>query len=150
MADPASKTTSGNGSSRDTALGNAARFSTTELLGLIAGRAALLAEKQIELAKAEIRANVRAEIRMAVGLAIAAVCAIVAISLLLVAAVFALSPPLPHGGAALLLAGVVLLAGGIAAWVGWRMRVTAPLAETRSTLKENLEWAKERLTGGVS
>lgn len=126
------------------------RLSTTELVGLIAGRAALLAEKQVELAKAEVRANIRAEIRMAVGLGIAAVCAIVAISLLLVAAVFGLSGSLPGWAAALILAGVVLLVGGIAGLVGWRMRVTAPLTTTRETLKENLHWAKQRLTGGAS
>jgi hypothetical protein len=126
------------------------RLTTTELVGLIAGRAALLAEKQVELAKAEVRANIRAEIRMAIGLAIAAVCAIVAISLLLVAAVFGLSGSMPGWAAALILAGVMLLLGGIAGMVGWRMRVTAPLNTTRETLKENLYWAKQRLTGGGS
>jgi len=129
---------------------DAARLSTAELMGLIAGRAALLAEKQVELVKTEARANVRAEIRMAVGFGIALVCAILTLSLLLVAAVFAIDPALPAGGAALLLAGVMLLLGGIAALVGWRSRVTAPLAETRATLKENLQWAKERLTGEPS
>jgi uncharacterized membrane protein YqjE len=129
---------------------DAARLSTAELMGLIAGRAALLAAKQVELAKAEARANVRAEIWMAAGLGIAFVCAILALSLLLVAAVFAIDPSLPAGGAALLLAGVMLLLGGIAALVGWRSRVTAPLAETRATLKENLQWARERLTGESS
>jgi uncharacterized membrane protein YqjE len=131
-------------------LHEAKRLTTTELLGLIAGRAALLAEKQVELAKAEIQANIRAEIRMVIGLAIAAVCAIVAISLLLVAAVFGLSDNMPGWAAALILAGVMLLLGGIAGLVGWRMRVTAPLSTTRQTLKENLYWAKERLTGGAS
>jgi hypothetical protein len=133
-----------------TDLRDAALLSTAELMGLIAGRAALLAEKQVELAKAEARANVRAEIWMAAGFGIALVCAIVAVSLLLVAAVFAIEPALPAGAVALLLAGLMLLLGGIAALVGWRRRVTAPLAETRTTLKENLQWAKERLTGESS
>jgi hypothetical protein len=131
-------------------LRDTARLSTAELMGLIVGRAALLAEKQVELAKAEVRANVRAEIRMAAGFGIALVCAIVGLSLLLVAAVFALEPALPAGAAALILGVLMLLLGGIAALVGWRRRVTSPLAETRTTVKENLQWAKRRLTGEPS
>lgn len=151
MADNDPKNGRGNGGPPGPiTVAEAKRLSTTELVGLIAGRAALLAEKQVELAKAEFRANMRSEIRMVVGLGIAAACGIVAVSLLLVAAVFALSPTMPPGGAALLLAGVMLLLGVIAGLVGWRMRVTSPLAATRATLKENFQWAKERLVGGGS
>ncbi len=131
-------------------LAEAKRLATTELIGLIAGRAALLAEKQVELAKAELRANVRAEIRMAVGLGIAFVCAVLTLSLLLVAAAFALQAVMPGWAAALILAAVVLVLGAIAGYVGWRMRVTTPLRTTRDTLRENLHWAKQRLTGGAS
>jgi peptidoglycan/LPS O-acetylase OafA/YrhL len=130
----------------------ARRLSTTELVGLIAGRAALLAEKQVELVKAEIRANVRAEVRMAVGLSIAAVCGIVALTVLVVAAAFAIADAgwLPGWLAALLLAVVVLLIGAVAGLIGWGKRVRDPLATSRATLKENLQWAKARLGGGGS
>jgi hypothetical protein len=42
--------------------------------------------------------------------------------------------------------GVLLLAvGGAIGLVAWRRRVSAPLAVTRKNVKEDLEWAKERL-----
>jgi hypothetical protein len=41
---------------------------------------------------------------------------------------------------------VLLLAiGGVLALVGWQQRVSAPLAVTRKTMKEDVQWAKERL-----
>ncbi len=128
------------------------RLSTTELVGLIAGRATLLAEKQVELVKAEVRANLRAEIRMAIGLATTAVCAIAALAVLVVAGAFAIVEAgwLPGWLAALVLAVALLLVGAVAGLVGWSKRVTSPLATTRATLKANLEWAKERLAGGRS
>jgi hypothetical protein len=117
-------------------------------LGLIAGRATRLAEKQVELIKAEVRDNVRAELRMAIALGIAAVLAITAISLLFVAAALGLALVMPAWAAALIMAGVALVAGTIVGLVGWRMRVRQPLATTRATLRETLLWAKEQLTGG--
>lgn len=126
------------------------RLTTPELVGLLAGRATRLAEKQVELIKAEVRADVRAEIRAAIGLGIAAVLAIVAISLLFVAAALALALVMPAWGAALVMAGVALLAGAIAGLIGWRRRVVSPMKQTRAALKETLQWAREQLTGGES
>jgi uncharacterized protein YciW len=42
-------------------------------------------------------------------------------------------------------AGGLLLIAAIVAYVSWQRRVTAPLALTRKTLKEDVQWAKERL-----
>ncbi len=152
MADIGSRHGNGDGAPVLAPAMEARRLSTTELVGLIAGRATLLAEKQVELVKAEMRANLRAEIRMAVGLTIAAVCAIVALAVLVVAAAFAIMQAgwLPGWLAAVILAVVVLLIGAVAGAVGWSKRVRSPLATTRAILKENLEWAKQRLAGGGS
>ncbi len=152
MPDIGSRHGNGDGAPALTSPIEAKRLSTTELVGLIAGRATLLAEKQVELIKAEIQANVRAEVRMAVGLTIAAVCAIVALAVLVVAAAFAIAQAgwLPGWLAALVLAAAVLLIGSVAGLVGWSKRVKSPLATTRAILKENLQWAKERLAGGRS
>lgn len=152
MIDVGSKRGNGDGSPALAPPTETQQLSTTELVGLIAGRARLLAEKQMELVRAESRANLRAEIRMAVVLAVAAACAVVALAVLLVAAAFAMAEArwLPAWIAALLLAVVVLMVGAVAGVVGWKKRVTNPLAKTRATLKDNLEWAKEWLPGGES
>ena len=82
---------------------------------------------------------------MAKGLGVAGLCAIWAVSLMLVAGAFALATVLPGWAAALIVAAAVLLVGTIAGLVGWGKRVKQPLEATRRTLKEDALWAKERL-----
>jgi hypothetical protein len=65
--------------------------------------------------------------------------------MLLVAAVFALTPYMAGWLAALVIAGVMLVVTSVAAAVGWRYHVTRPLDRTRKTLKEDVQWAKEEL-----
>jgi hypothetical protein len=48
--------------------------------------------------------------------------------------------------AGLLVSGVVLLIAGVVAGVAWNRRVRSPLARTQRTLREDVEWTKERLT----
>jgi len=43
------------------------------------------------------------------------------------------------------LAALLLAVGGVLGLVGWRRRVSSPLAMTRKTVKEDMQWAKERL-----
>jgi uncharacterized membrane protein len=59
--------------------------------------------------------------------------------------VFALARVMPGWLAALVVAGVVLLIAGVVAYLSWGRRVTSPLQLTRKTLKEDAQWAKERL-----
>ena len=102
-------------------------------------------EKEIELARAELKADLRAQLLIAKRLATAAVLALLGIDLLLVAVVFALAHVMP-GWLAALAVGVLLLAAGAAVGlVAWRGRVRVPLAVTRKNVKEDLEWAKEHL-----
>jgi protein-S-isoprenylcysteine O-methyltransferase Ste14 len=83
---------------------------------------------------------------MAKRLAVAAVLALLGISLLLVAVVFALAHVMPAWLAALALGVLLLVVGGAIGLVAWRGRLRAPLAATRKHVKEDLEWAKEHLT----
>jgi uncharacterized membrane protein YqjE len=83
---------------------------------------------------------------MAKRLAVAAVLALLGINLLLVAVVFALARVMPAWLAALGFGVLLLVVGGAIGLVAWRGRVSAPLAATRKHVKEDLEWAKERLT----
>jgi hypothetical protein len=123
-------------------------LSTRELLGEISGKATLLVRKEVELAQTEMRADVQAELAAAKGLAVAAVLAMAGVSGLVTAgmAALALAVPLPFWVAALVVAGVLLFLAAVVGLAWWRRRVTRPLALTRKTLDEDMQWAKEQLT----
>jgi hypothetical protein len=122
-----------------------AGMTNRELFGHVIDSATLLAKKEIELAKSELRKDLKAEISMAKGLGVAGVCALCTLNLLLVAAVFALAHVIPDWSAALIVAAAVLSVGTIAGTIGWKKRVMAPLESTRRSLKEDARWARERL-----
>lgn len=120
---------------------------TRDLVTELARKASLLARKEIELAKVELKADVRSEIKMASGLGVAGLCAIFTVQLLLTAGVLALMEAgvLPGWAAALVVAAVVLAIGtGVGLW-GWGRRVRKPLDSTRRSLEEDVRWAKERM-----
>lgn len=120
-------------------------MSTRDLVGEITEKVALLARKEVELARTEIRADLKSEIATAKGLGVAAVVVLLGLNTLVVAVVLALAPYIAGWLAAVIVGGVLLLVGGIVGWVSWSRRVTAPLEVTRKTLKEAAQWAKERL-----
>ena len=120
---------------------------TKDLVTELARKASLLARKEVELAKAEVKADVRREIRMAGGLGVAGLCALFTVQLLLVAVVLALMEGgiLPGWAAALVVAAVVLAIGTAAGLWGWARRVRKPLDTSRRSLKEDVRWAKEQI-----
>jgi uncharacterized membrane protein YqjE len=120
---------------------------TRDLVTEVARKASLLARKEVELAKAELRADVRSEIKMASGLGVAGLCALFTVQLLLVAVVLALmeSGVLPGWAAALVVAAVVLAIGTAVGLWGWARRVKKPMDATRRSLKEDVRWAKEQI-----
>jgi uncharacterized membrane protein YqjE len=121
------------------------RMTNRELISHTLQTAMELAKKEIELAKVELKADVKAEVDMAKGLGVAGLCAIWAVSLMLVAVAFALATVVPGWAAALIVAAVVLAVGTVAGLVGWGKRVKKPLETTLRTLKEDARWAKERM-----
>jgi len=123
-----------------------AALSTTELVAELTKHSAELVKKQVELAQAELRADVKQEVSAIAGFGIGGACIFTTVNLLLMALVFALAEEWPGWQAALLVAGAVLFVGAIAALIGWAKRVKKPLAATQKTLKEDVQWAKERLT----
>jgi hypothetical protein len=129
----------------ETGTGAASAASTVELLGQLVKQSGELVKKEVALAKAEVLVDLKREIKVAEGFGAAAICALCGLNLLFVAVVFALAHVLPGWVAALIVAGVVLAAGGISAWMGWGKRVTHPLERTQKTLKEDVRWAKERM-----
>jgi phosphoserine phosphatase len=120
-------------------------LSATELVKEVTGQVGLLAKKQIDLATTELRADLTAELAMVKGLGVAAIASILAMAVLLVAGVLALATLIPGWQAALIVGGFLLLVAAIAAAVGWAKRVSSPLHRTRQTLKEDVQWTKEKL-----
>ena len=120
-------------------------LSTRELVSRLLKAGSLLVAKEVELARAEIKADLRAELGMVKLLIAAVLIAVLGLNLLLVSAVFALTQWLPGWLAALGLAGVLLVLSVGLGLIGWARRVSSPLAITRKTVKEDMQWAKERL-----
>lgn len=115
-----------------------------DLVSELARTGSQLARKELELVKAEARQDLRSEIKMAGGLGVAGVCALLTLQMLLVALAFGLmeSGTLPGWAASLIVAAVVLAIGtGVGLW-GWAKRVRRPLSTTRTSLRENVRWAK--------
>ena len=120
-------------------------LSNRELVGHITESAVLLAKKEIELARTEIKADLKAEIGMVKGLGVAGVCALLGAAMLLVTLTLALGNFMSEWLAGVLVTALVLTVGTVAGVVGWGKRVKNPLEATRRTLKEDAQWAKERL-----
>ena len=120
-------------------------LSNRELVGHITESAVLLAKKEIELARTEIKADLKAELGMVKGLGVAGVCALLTAAMLLVTLTLGLGNFMAEWLAGLLVSAVVLTVGTVAGVIGWGKRVKNPLEATRRTLKEDAQWAKERL-----
>lgn len=120
-------------------------MSNRALIGHVIESATLLAKKELELAKSELRSDLKKEVSMVKGLGVAGLCALWAVALMLVSVAFALATVMPGWAAALVVAGAVLAVGTIAGLVGWGKRVKSPMESTRRSLKEDALWAKERL-----
>ena len=116
-----------------------------QLLTRLIETVSLLVTKEIELVRAEIKADLKAEIATVALLVAGGVVALFGVNMLLVAAVFGLTAWMPGWLAALAVAGLLLATGGVLALVGWTQRVSVPLAVTRRTVKEDVAWAKDRL-----
>jgi uncharacterized membrane protein YqjE len=124
---------------------HAEALSTRALIKEITSEVSLLAKQQIELAKVELRADLKHEVGMVTGLGVSAIAALMTLNLLLVTAVFALASIIPGWAAGLIVSAFTLVVAGMAAVIGWNKRVRSPLARTRQTLKEDVQWTKERL-----
>ena len=121
------------------------QLSTVDLIKHITTEVGHLVGKQIELAKMEVKADLKREAVMVGGLSVAAIAGLCTLNLLLVTVVLALATVLPGWLAGLIVSGGTLLATGGIAWLAWSNRVASPLARTQRTLKEDVQWTKERL-----
>ena len=105
-----------------------------------------LIRKEVGLARLELSQDLRKEMKAAAGLGAAGMFVLLTVNALLAAVVLILSLWLPAWAAALIVAGLLLLAGGSAAIFGWASRVRIPLERTKKSLKEDVRWAKKPWT----
>jgi hypothetical protein len=82
---------------------------------------------------------------MTVGFAVAALFGLLGVGLLCAAAVLGLATSMSAWAAALVVGVAMLVIAGIAAAVARSKRVKNPLEKTQKTLKEDVQWAKERM-----
>jgi hypothetical protein len=133
------------------AIGNAAApltpptsdLSTSQLVVETTREAMALIKSEIELAKAELKADVTSEISAIKGLGLAALGALAALNLLLVSGALGLATMMPAWAAGLIVTGIVALLATVAGAIGWK-HIKAPLARTRKSLEEDARWVKER------
>jgi len=119
--------------------------STGELLGQFFRQTSELLRKELELARSEVGSSLKSAVTMTVGFATALVFGMIGLGLLSAALVLALADAM-HPGTAALLVGVVMLAlAGIIALIAKKKGIKKPLERTQKTLKEDVQWAKERM-----
>ncbi len=121
------------------------QLSTKELVLEVTRKGSLLARKEVELAKSELRADLKAELTMARGLGIAGVCGVLTVAMLLVALVLGLAQAgfWSEWLGALVVAAVALAVGTAVGLFGWARRVRTPMEATRRTLRDDVRFAKE-------
>lgn len=115
------------------------------LLGRLFRDTGELLKKEVELARAELAGDVKALMSKIVAFAFAGLCALVGLGLLSAAAVLGLAGYMPAWQAALLVGAVLFVIAGIAGAVASSKKSSKPLKRTQRTLKENVQWAKERM-----
>jgi uncharacterized membrane protein YqjE len=118
-----------------------------ELLADLSEQSSRLVRQEIRLAKAELSAKLSEVARAAILFGVAAVAGFFVLWALSWTAVEALAGVLPRWGAALVVAGVWAAIAGVMALVGVNRsrRAMPPVPEeTVETLKEDVQWAKER------
>jgi len=116
-----------------------------ELLSHITDGVKVLASKEAELAKAELQSNLKAGLGTAKSLGVAAVCALLGLNMLLVAAVLGLATVIEPWTSALIVGAAFLALGAAVGAIAWSNRLKNPLEATRASLKEDVQWMNNRL-----
>lgn len=118
------------------------------VLQALTGEARTMLRRDVELAKAEIRATTRHARGAGVGLGAAALVGHLALAVLAVAAGLGLAEVMP-AGLAFLLVGLVLAAiAGVAYLIGRRnLEALSPVPhKTIDTIKEDISWLREQMS----
>ena len=119
-------------------------MSAVDLIRRLIDDVSELVEKQIELGRVEGRENLFQTISGAKLLVVGALLLLTAWICLVVAAIFALALLIPGWLSAIVFAVIMGIIGAFLVLRGKNGIVTQPLARTRESLKENMEWLKHR------
>jgi membrane protein len=117
---------------------------TTDLVKQLAAQSVELAEKEVELTKAEVHEEAKQDEHVAEGIGVSTVCALIGLQGLVIAAVFGLARLLPDWGAALVVAGLGIGASAIAALLV-RHRGAKLLPRTQHIVSGEMRWLKKQL-----
>jgi uncharacterized membrane protein YqjE len=112
----------------------------------IADQAVLLARKEVQLAVTEVRADMQSELSMLKRMGVSALATLLFVNMLLVAVALALAMVMPAWLAGLIMAGAMLLVALLTFWLGWQKRVSHPLHRTRTTVRDDIKWTKEKVS----
>ena len=120
----------------------------TDLLRRVINGIQGIIDRQIELARQEIKENI-AQVAKASGLLAAGLAVLlVAIIFLFVSLIFAIDTLFPGYGwvAGLVLTAILAIVGAILTLIGKERIKVSPIARTRETLMEDIEWVRHPLT----
>jgi uncharacterized membrane protein YqjE len=118
---------------------------TGELLGELFRQSSELLKKEIELARAEIRETTKAAVQVTIGTVVAAMLGMLALAAFCASAVLALANTMEPWTASLIVGVVLLVIAGITMLSVRSKTKKAPLERTQRTVKEDVQWAKERI-----
>jgi uncharacterized membrane protein YqjE len=116
------------------------------VLGDIVGNVQQIVRAEIRLARVEVQEQVAKAKRGTILLAAGALVGVLALGVLLLSAVYALSTIVAPALAALIVGGVAALVAGaaVAAGASQFRQVTLPPPKTSATVQETIQWAKMR------
>jgi len=118
---------------------------TGELLGDLFRQSSDLFKKEIELARSEARETVKAAVSATVGMVVAGMLGMLALAAFCASAVLALAKNMEPWAAALVVGVVLLVIAGITIVSVRSKAKKSPLERTQRTVKEDVQWAKERV-----
>jgi hypothetical protein len=120
--------------------------STGELVERVTRLSIALARREVDLARAEAKADLSRGKHSAQSMGVGALSGLLALQLLFVAAVFGLYEGGVLAGwlAALLGAALLFVIGAAVGSWGWASRVRTPLTTTRNSVQRTARWAKNR------
>ena len=115
-----------------------------ELIGQLFRQTSELLKTELELARAEMRTTVQSAVSMMVMMLMAAVFGMVALGCFAASLVLALSQRFAPWSAALIVGAVLLVVAFGLVMAARSKQKEKPFETTQKTLKEDVQWAKER------
>ena len=122
------------------------RMGTGDLVRRLINNVSSLVDREAELAKEEVRQDAVQVGTGAGALILGGLMIYTAVATLIVALILALASALQPWAVALIVAAVFLVIGAIVAFVGYRRVQVQPLARTRQTVREDVQWVKAQMT----